>query len=155
MPKEKKQSSVISDNRRARHEYHVEDDIEAGVALCGTEVKSLRAHQSHLNDAFARVENGEIFVYGWHIAPYEQGNRFNVDPMRKRKLLLHRREIRKLEQAVMKQGMALIPLKIYFKQAKVKVLLGLCRGKRDYDKRQTIKERDHQREMAQALKQRG
>lgn len=147
MPKGKGTKS-IAQNRKARHDYFIEDAIECGIILAGTEVKSLRAGRANLRDCFARVRNGEVFVVGMHISPYEQGNIFNHDPLRERKLLLHKSQIKKLQELTMQDGMSLIPVSLYFKNGLVKVQLGIARGKKNYDKRQTIAERDVKRDMA-------
>jgi SsrA-binding protein len=146
---------VIAKNKRARHDYHVVDSVEAGVVLKGTEVKSVRLGKVQLVDSFARVEAGELYLHGAHISPYEQGNRFNVDPRRKRKLLMHKTEIARLERQVMEKGMALIPLSVYLKGGRVKVEIGVCRGKKTYDKRDTIRKRDAERDAERALRRRG
>ena len=145
---------IIAKNRRARHDYHVVDSVEAGVVLRGTEVKSVRLGKVQLVDGFAKVDGGEIFLYGVHINPYEQGNRFNVDPRRTRKLLLHKSEIRRLDRQVREKGMALIPLSVYLKRGRVKLEVGICRGKRMHDKRRAIAERDANRDMERALRRR-
>jgi SsrA-binding protein len=145
---------IIAKNRRARHDYHVVDSVEAGVVLKGTEVKSVRLGKVQLVDSFAKIDGGELFLYGVHISPYEQGNRFNVDPRRTRKLLVHRGEIRRLDRQVREKGMALIPLSVYLKRGRVKLKIGVCRGKRLYDKRRAIAERDAQREMERAMRRR-
>jgi SsrA-binding protein len=145
---------IIAKNRRARHDYHVVDSVEAGVVLKGTEVKSVRLGKVQLVDSFAKIDGGELFLYGAHISPYEQGNRFNVDPRRTRKLLVHRGEIRRLDRQVREKGMALIPLSVYLKRGRVKLKIGVCRGKRLYDKRRAIAERDAQREMERAMRRR-
>ena len=145
---------IIAKNRRARHDYHVVDSVEAGVVLRGTEVKSVRLGNVQLVDGFANVDGGELFLYGVHINPYEQGNRFNVDPRRTRKLLLHRSEIRRLDRQVREKGMALIPLSVYLKRGRVKLEVGICRGKRMHDKRRAIAERDANRDMERALRRR-
>ena len=147
--------STISKNREVFHDYHILETLEAGLALKGTEVKSLRNHQASLAGSFARLEKGELFVYNLHIAPYEHGSIFNPDPMRERKLLLHRAQIRDLALKIQSKGVTLIPLSLYFKQGIVKMELGLAKGKRQYDKREAIKKRDQAREMRQALKRRG
>ena len=136
---------LISSNRKARHDYHIDETYEAGIVLTGTEVKSVRAARVNLKDSYARVEDGELLLYNMHISPYEQGNRFNHDPLRTRKLLMHRVEIGRLAGKVKEKGYALIPLKIYLKRGLVKVELALARGKKLYDKRQTIAERDSRR----------
>ena len=148
----KSSDATISKNREAFHDYHILETLEAGLALKGTEVKSLRNHQASLTGSFARLEKGELFVYNLHIAPYEHGSIFNPDPKRERKLLLHRAQIRDLALKIQSKGVTLIPLSLYFKQGIVKMELGLAKGKRQYDKRETIKKRDQAREMRQALK---
>lgn len=145
---------VISDNKRARHEYEVLEVLECGIALVGTEVKSMRQGLANLQDSHARIENGEVWLYSCHVSPYDHGNRFNHDPDRKRRLLLHKAEIRKLKAKVQEKGLALIPLKLYFKNNRAKVALGLCRGKKLYDKRDTISKRDTQRQLERAVKAR-
>jgi len=138
-------------NRRARHEYWIEESHEAGLALTGTEVKSLRAGRANLQDAYARVQDGEAWLYHLHISPYEQGNIHNHDPLRTRKLLLHRREITRLGQRVEQKGYTLVPLKLYFRNGVAKVELGVARGRREFDKRERIAERDAARRIARAL----
>ncbi len=143
---------VISTNRKARHDYHIEETCEAGIVLTGTEVKSVRNTRVNLKDSYARIENGEIFLYNMHISPYEPGNRFNHEPLRVRKLLMHKREIGRLTGKTQEKGYALIPLKIYLKKGLVKLELGLGRGKKLYDKRRDIAERDSKREMERAFR---
>ncbi len=145
---------VIAENRKARHEYHIEDVIEAGLVLQGTEVKSIRGRRVNLKDSFAKVENNEVFLYGMHISPYEQGNRFNHDPLRVRKLLLNRSEIRRLIGVTREKGMALIPLRMYFRRGRVKLELAVARGKKLYDKRQDLAERTAQRDIERAFRER-
>ncbi len=145
---------VIAQNRKATHDYFIEETYEAGMVLQGTEIKSIRAGRVNLKDSFARVENGEVYLYGLHISPYEQGNRFNHDPERTRKLLLHKEEIRKLIGATKEKGYALIPLKIYIRNGFAKVELALAKGKKLYDKRQTMAKRDAQREIERAFRER-
>ncbi len=145
----------IAKNSKAFHDYFVEERYEAGVVLSGTEVKSIRQGGANLKDSFCQVKSGELWLYGVHISPYEKGNIFNKDPRRDRKLLMHRREILKLQMAVQKDGLTLVPLSLYFKNAKVKVELGLCKGKKLYDKRAAAAERDSRREMDRAMKDRG
>ena len=140
-------------NRKARHDYFIEDTYECGIALQGTEVKSIRKGALNLKDSYAQVKNGDLLLIGMNISPYEQGNRFNVDPLRPRKLLLHKREIRKLHALQKQDGYALIPLSVYFKDSRVKVELGLCRGKKNYDKRAAIAQRDARREMDRAVRE--
>jgi len=147
-------AKVIAKNKRARHDYHVVDSFEAGVVLRGTEVKSVRLGKVQLVDGYVKVERGELHLYGVHISPYEQGNRFNVDSRRVRKLLMHKREIARLERQVMEKGMALIPLSLYLRRGRVKVEVGVCRGKKTYDKRETIRRRDAERDAERALRRR-
>jgi SsrA-binding protein len=146
---------VVTANRKARHEYSIEDTVEAGLVLTGTEIKSIRAGRVNLQDAYARVENGEAWIYNLHISAYEQGNRFNVDSVRKRKLLLHRREIDRLIGRAQEKGMSLIPLSLYLRHGFAKVELGTGRGKKLYDRRQAIADREAQREQERALRGRG
>jgi SsrA-binding protein len=143
---------VVAQNRKARYEYHVLDTWETGIVLQGTEVKALREGKANLKDAFARVDGGEMWLYNLHISPYEQGNRFNHDPVRPRKLLLHRQEIRKLIGQVEQKGLTLVPLDIHFSRGKAKVNLALVRGKQLHDKRDAIRERDQEREIRRGLK---
>ncbi|MDI6828977.1 MAG: SsrA-binding protein SmpB [Armatimonadota bacterium] len=142
---------VIAVNRRARHEYFIEETYEAGICLAGTEVKSVRAGRVSLQESFARVENGEVWLYNMYIAPYEFGTRFNLDPRRPRKLLLHRNEIRRLMAWTQQKGLTLIPLQLYFERGYAKIELGVCRGKKLYDKRQAIAERDARREELRSM----
>jgi len=143
----------IADNRRARHDYFVEESYECGIGLKGTEVKSMRQGRVNLKESYARIKDGEVWVEGMHISPYEQGSIFNTDPLRPKRLLLHKSEIRKLQAQVMRQGMTLIPLKIYLKDGRMKLELGVCRGKRLHDKREDIADRDAKRDMERALRQ--
>ena len=145
---------VITENRKARHDYHIEETYEAGIVLSGTEVKSLRLGRANLTDSYAGVENGEVFLYNCHISPYDHGNRFNHEPKRKRKLLLHRREINRLVGLTQQKGYTLVPLRMYFTRGLAKVELALARGKRSYDKREDLAKRDTQRQIARALKER-
>lgn len=145
---------IAAQNRKARHDYFVEDRYEAGVELFGTEVKSIRGGALNLKDAYCVVKDGEIFVHHMHISPYEQGNIFNKDPDRPKRLLMHKREIRRLHDLQKQDGYALIPLSVYFKDSHVKIEVGLCKGKKNYDKRQSIAERDAKREMDRARKNR-
>lgn len=138
---------IVTTNRKARYNYSIGDTFEAGIALQGTEVKSLRAGKANLQDAYCRVERGEVFLYNAHISPYELGTHFNHEPLRVRKLLLHRREIRRLEKETQQKGATLIPLKIYFKNGRAKVEVGIARGKKQYDKRADIAERDSKRRL--------
>ncbi len=146
-------NKVISTNRKARHDYHIEETYEAGIVLTGTEVKSVRNTRVNLKDSYAKVEGGEIFLYNMHISPYEPGNRFNHEPLRMRKLLMHKKEIGRLAGKTKEKGYALIPLKIYLREGLVKIELGLARGKKLYDKRRDIAERDSKREMERAFKE--
>jgi len=146
---------IVVQNRKARHEYHVLDSWETGIVLQGTEVKSLREGKANMQDSFARVMNGEVWLFNLHISPYEQANRFNHDPLRPRKLLLHRNEIRKLIGSVQEKGLTLVPLDLHFSGGRAKVNLALVRGKQLHDKRESIKERDSQREIQRGLKDRG
>ncbi len=145
---------VIVTNRRARFEYHVEETYEAGLVLTGTEVKSLRAGRASLQEAFARVENDEVWLYHMHIPPYEAGNIFNHDPLRKRKLLLHRSQIHRLFGKAQQKGYTLVPLRLYFKRGVAKVEIAVARGKRQYDKRAAIEEREARRRMERVLRRR-
>jgi SsrA-binding protein len=145
-------TKTVVNNRKARHEYHILDTWEAGIALQGTEVKALRQGRANLQDSFARITGGEMWLYNLHISPYEQGNRFNHDPLRPRKLLMHRNELRKLVGQVEQKGLTLVPLDIHFSRGIAKVNLALVRGKQLHDKRQTLKERDDQRDMQRAFK---
>ena len=147
-------TKVISTNRKARHDYHIEETYEAGIVLTGTEVKSVRNTRVNLKDSYAKVENGEVFLYNMHISPYEQGNRFNHEPLRIRKLLMHKAEIEQLAGKINEKGYALVPLKIYLGRGRVKIELGLARGKKLYDKRRDIAERDSKREMERAFRDR-
>jgi len=150
---ENKVKNVV-ENRRARHEYHIEETYEAGLVLVGSEVKSLRAGKANLQDSYAEVKNGEVWVNNFHISPYEQANRFNHQPLRPKKLLLHTREIGKLWGASQQKGYTLIPLRIYFKEGKAKLLLGVAKGKKLYDKRDDIAKRDAERDLERTLKER-
>lgn len=145
---------LISNNKKAYHDYFIEEKFEAGIVLQGTEVKSLRLGKANLNDAFALVRGGEIFLHNLHISPYDFGNRENHDPDRVRKLLFHKNEIGKLFIKTQERGYSLIPLRLYFKNGLVKVELGLAKGKKLYDKRDDLKKKDQKRDMAQALKER-
>jgi SsrA-binding protein len=142
---------VVAVNRKARHDYFIDDVYEAGIALTGTEVKSLRAGKVSLRDCYAEVQNGEIFLFNMHVSPYEKGNQFNHDPLRTRKLLLHRQEIVRLLVRTQQKGYTLVPLRLYFKRGKVKVELGLARGKKLYDKREDLAKRDAQRDIERSM----
>ena len=143
---------IIADNRKARHDYFIEDSVEAGIALVGTEVKALRQAKCNLRDSYARIENGEALLYNVHISPYDPASRFNHDPLRKRKLLLHKSEILKLNGKVSNKGYTLVPLKIYFRNGRAKVELGLAKGKREFDKRDEIAKREADRAIERALR---
>lgn len=143
---------VVASNRKARFEYHVTDSLETGIALVGTEVKSIRAGNVNFQDAYAAVKDGELFLYSLHISPFEKGNIFNHDPVRVRKLLARRKEIRKLAQSMNEKGYTLIPLRLYLKGRIVKVEIGVCKGKKMYDKREAVKERDAKRELQRDFK---
>ena len=145
---------IIATNRKAFHEYFVEDKYEAGISLCGTEVKSIRLGSVNLKDSYCSIEGVEIFVKGMHISPYEKGNIFNRDPVRVRRLLMHKKEIMKLFGYVKQDGMTIIPLSLYFSGSRVKVELGLCRGKKLYDKRDAAAEKSASREIDRAMKER-
>ena len=151
MAKEK-ESRLIANNKKAYHDYFIEDKYEAGIALAGTEVKSLRMGKCSIKESFLRIENGEVYIYGMHISPYEKGNIFNKDPLRVRKLLLHDYEIRKLQNQIKEKGYTLVPLQVYFKNSLVKVEIGLARGKKLYDKRQDIAKKDQHREAQRDFK---
>lgn len=153
MAKEKTGIKVAATNRRAHHEFFILETIEAGIALTGTEVKSLRQGKANVNDAFARVDNGECILYDMHISPYDFGNRFNPDPRRPRKLLLHKKEIMKLHSEIREKGLTLVPLKLYFVRGMVKVELGLAKGKKLYDKRDDIAKKEANRKIDRAIKE--
>ena len=148
----KKNSNSLAENRKARHDYFIEETMEAGLALVGTEVKSIRGGKCNLKDSYADIENGEILIKQMHVSPYEQGNIFNVDPMRNRKLLLHKEEIFRLQGLVQRDGYTLIPLSLYLKNGRVKVALGVCKGKKNYDKRDSMLEKAAKRDMDRAIK---
>ena len=154
MAKHDEHGKVVAENRKARHEYIVEDTIEAGLMLTGTEVKSLRTGRANIQDSYASPENGEMWLINAHIPEYEQGNRYNHEPRRKRKLLVHRREIDKLQGVVKREGMTLVPLKLYFDQrGRAKLLLGIARGKKAHDKREADKQRDWDRQKQRLMRQ--
>ncbi|MCE5230588.1 SsrA-binding protein SmpB [bacterium] len=146
---------LVCQNRKARHEYFIDDTIEAGVELKGTEVKSLRQGQGSVQESYAQIKGGEAWIFQFHIPPYEQANRFNQDPVRTRRLLMHRREIDKLGAATDHQGYTLVPLEVYFRKGRVKILIGIAHGKKSFDKRASIKERDITREMDRMRRGRG
>ena len=145
---------TVAQNRKAWHDYFIEEKYECGIALFGTEVKSIRQGKVNLKESWAQIRKGEVWVEGMHISPYEQGNIFNRDPLRAKKLLLHRKEIRKLDSLVMRQGYTLVPLEVYLKDGRMKVQLGLCKGKQLHDKRDSMAKRDSDREIQRALRNR-
>lgn len=150
----KKKGNVIAQNRRAGHDFFIEDTYEAGIVLKGTEIKSIRAGQISLQDSFARVDNGEIYLHNAHISPYKQGNRYNHDPLRPRKLLLHRREINKLIGESKVSGYSIVPLRMYLKNGFAKLLIGLGKGKKQYDRREDLKQKEANRDIERAFRER-
>ena len=148
----KESFKLVANNKKAYHDYFILDTYETGISLAGTEVKSLRMGKCSIKESFVRIENGEVFIYGMHISPYEKGNIFNKDPLRPRKLLLHKYEINKLLGKTKEKGIAIVPLKVYFKGSLVKVEIGLAKGKKLYDKRQDIAKKDQQREASRDFK---
>ena len=150
----KTDGKIIAENRKARHDYFVIETYEAGIELFGTEVKSLRAGTCNLKDSYCDIDKGELYALGFHISPYEQGNIFNRDPLRPKKLLMHKREIMKLTGLVSREGYTLVPLSLYFKGSRVKMAVGLCKGKKLYDKRDSIAKRDADRDIEKAMKNR-
>lgn len=154
MAEKKDSGKIIADNRKARHDYFVEETYEAGIELFGTEVKSLRAGGVNLKDSYCDIDGGELFALGVHISPYEQGNIFNRDPLRPKKLLMHKREIMKLTGLVSRDGYTLVPLSLYFKGSNVKMCVGLCKGKKLYDKRDSIAKREADRNIERHMKER-
>ena len=151
---QQKPANLLAQNKKARHDYNIGDTYEAGLALTGTEIKSVRDGKMNLKDGFARIRNGEAWLENVHISPYKEGIVFNVDPLRNRKLLLHKQEIRKLDEATAGKGLTIVPLRVYLKHGYAKVLLGIAAGKHNYDKRETLKRRDQDREIARAIKER-
>jgi SsrA-binding protein len=149
----KEAKKVVAQNKNARRNYFIEDTIEAGIVLAGTEVKSIRAGKVNLKDSYAVVKNGEVFIQGMHISPYEQGNIFNKDPLRDRKLLLHKHEINRLIGYIQQKGMTLVPVEVYFRRGKVKIALGIGKGKKLHDKREDIAKKDAQRQIEKRLKE--
>ncbi len=143
---------LVANNKKAYHDYFIDDKYETGIELYGTEVKSIRMGKCSIKEAFVRIENGQVYIYGMHISPYEKGNIFNKDPLRQRKLLMHRREIEKLLSKIKEKGFTLVPLQVYFKGSLVKVEIGLARGKKLYDKRDDIAKKDAKREMERSFK---
>ena len=152
MKKPKTKDAPLAQNKKARHDYQILETIEAGLVLTGTEIKSVRERRINLKDGFAQIHNGEAWLMNVHISEYTQGNRFNHDPLRARKLLLHKKEIQKLTGQTSEKGITIVPLKVYLKHGFAKVLLGIAKGKHDYDKRETIKNRDQEREIRRTLK---
>ena len=148
----KESKKIIANNKKALYDYFIEDKYEAGIELVGTEVKSLRMGKCSIKEAFVRIQKGEVFIYGMHISPYEKGNIFNRDPLRARKLLLHRYEIRKIEGQIAQKGYTLVPLNVYLKGSLMKVEIGLAKGKKQYDKRQDIAKKDQRREAEKQFK---
>jgi SsrA-binding protein len=146
------QMKLVANNKKAYHDFFIEEKYEAGIVLHGTEVKSMRLGKCSIKESFIRIENGEIFAYGMHVSPYEKGNIFNKDPLRVKKLLLHRKEINKLMGRIAEKGYTLVPLQVYFKDGKAKVEIGLAKGKKLYDKRQDIAKKDQRREAEKELK---
>ncbi|HEY4553133.1 MAG TPA: SsrA-binding protein SmpB [Bacillaceae bacterium] len=145
---------TVAQNKKAYHDYFVEETYEAGIVLQGTEIKSIRAGKINLKDSFARIQQGELFLHNCHISPYEQGNRYNHDPLRTRKLLLHRKEINKLIGESKEQGYSIVPLKMYLKNGYAKVLIGLAKGKKKYDKREDLKQKEAKRDIERAFRER-
>lgn len=152
MAQNRESQKLIANNKKAFHDYFIDETYEAGIALHGTEVKSMRMGKCSVKESFIRIENGEIFVYGMHVSPYEKGNIFNKDPLRPKKLLMHKYEINKLAGKVAEKGYTLVPLQVYFKSGRVKVEIGLARGKKLYDKRQDIAKKDQRREVERDFK---
>lgn len=150
--KKKTEDNVLATNKKANHDYLIEDTIEAGIELTGTEIKSVRARRINLKDGFVRIRNNQAYLENIHISEYKQGNQFNHDPLRNRRLLLHKKQIQYLQEFQQEKGMAIVPLKVYLKRGFAKVLIGLGRGKHNYDKRETIKRRDQDRELARLTK---
>ncbi len=152
---QQKSSKLIAENRKAYHEYFIEERMEAGLELTGTEVKSIRQGKVNLNDSYAAIEAGELWLHNMHISPYEQGNRYNQDPMRNRRLLMHKREILRLFGIIRQEGMTLIPTRLYFKEGRVKVEISLAKGKKNYDKRDSESKKQAAREIEKRIKERG
>lgn len=152
MEKGKESQKLIANNKKAYHDFFIDETYECGIALHGTEVKSMRMGKCSIKEAFVRIEDGEVFVYGMHVSPYEKGNIFNKDPLRVKKLLLHKYEINKLLGKIKEKGYTLVPLQVYFKDGKVKVEIGLARGKKLYDKREAIAKKDQRREAEKEFK---
>ena len=151
--KKESNNKTLAENRKAWHDYFIEEAMEAGIELVGTEVKSIREGKANLKDSYAEVRNGEIFVYNMHISPYEKGNIFNKDPLRVRRLLMHKKEILRLEGFISQKGFTLVPLSIYLKNGRIKMNLSVARGKKDYDKRDTMLEKDAKRDIERQMKE--
>lgn len=147
-----KASKQVANNKKAYFDYFIEDTYEAGIALVGTEVKSIRMGKCSIKESYIQIDNGEVFIYGMHVSPYEKGNIFNKDPLRTRKLLMHKAEIAKMKSKVAEKGYTIVPLSVYFKEGKVKVSVGIAKGKKLYDKRETIAKKDQKREMEKDFK---
>lgn len=153
MAKQKQNNdNLMAQNKKARHDYSIESTYEAGIVLTGTEIKAIRDKRVNLRDGFAQVRNGEVWLMNVHISPYDQGNQFNHDPLRNRKLLLHKKEIKRLSGELSTKGITLVPLKLYIKNGYAKVLLGVAKGKHEYDKRETLKRREQDRQIARVMK---
>ncbi|RWR13157.1 SsrA-binding protein SmpB [Siminovitchia fortis] len=150
----KQEGKLVAQNRKANHDYFIEETYEAGIVLQGTEIKSIRAGRVNLKDSFARIQNGEVFIHNMHISPYEHGNRYNHDPIRTRKLLLHRKQINKLIGETKEAGYTLVPLKLYLKNGYAKMLIGLGKGKKQYDKREDLKRKEAKRDIERAFRER-
>ncbi|HBZ10834.1 MAG TPA: SsrA-binding protein SmpB [Bacillus bacterium] len=150
----KEEGKLVAQNRKAGHDYFIEDTYEAGIVLQGTEIKSIRAGRVNLKDSFARIQNGEVFIHNMHISPYEHGNRYNHDPIRTRKLLLHRKQINKLIGETKEAGYTLVPLKLYMKNGFAKMLIGLGKGKKQYDKREDLKRKEAKRDIERVFRER-
>lgn len=152
----KKERKLVANNKKARHDYFLEEIIEAGIALTGTEIKSVRRGKVSIKESYAKVDGGELILYGMHISPYKEGNRYNVDPLRPRRLLVHKREIRKMIGATTQQGMTIVPIQMYInEEGRAKVEIALAKGKKNYDKRESIAKRDVKRAMERAVRKRG
>ncbi len=149
----KGEGKVVAQNKKANHDYFIEETYEAGIVLQGTEIKSIRAGRCNLKDSYARIHNGEMFLYSMHVSPYEQGNRYNHDPLRTRKLLLHKKQINTLIGETKEAGYALVPLKVYLKNGFAKVLIGLAKGKKKYDKREDLKQKEAKREIERVFRE--
>lgn len=154
MDKKESKNKTLAENRKARHDYFIEEVYEAGIELIGTEVKSIRLGKANLKESYAEIKNGEMFIVGMHISPYEMGNIYNKDPLRSRKLLLHKAQIQKLSQLSAADGFTLVPLSLYLKNGRVKLAIAVAKGKKNYDKRDTLLEQAHKRDVAREMKER-